>query len=409
MHIRLEDPTVRRPNPRGWAPFALGFRPFYLLAAVFAATAIPLWVFVHLGRVTLPLPGIWWHAHEMIFGFAAAVIVGFLLTAGRNWTGLPTPTGTRLAGLALPTPTGTRLAGLALLWLAGRLAMALEGGAWAALVDAAFLPLAAVILARLLWRRNQSPRNYFVPLLVGALAVANGAFHLARLDMLAVDPLRLLHAALGLVVVLETVIAGRVTPGFTAAAIKGVRQWRSAKLDVATIALTLLTLTAWLLDLPAGLVVPLAVLAVAAHAVRAWGWNPWAARREPLLWILHLAYAWIPIGLALVAAAELQWVPASAPIHAFGIGSTGGLIIGMITRTAIGHTGRGMKVGAGETAAYALVLLAALARELTLVFLPTLALAGIHAAAALWSLAFLIYLFRYAPWLLRPRIDGQPG
>lgn len=396
MFVRLEDPVVRRPLTAKWALFALGFRPFYLLAAFLAATAIPLWVFVYMGKVTLPLPGIWWHAHEMIFGFAAAVIVGFLFTAGRNWTGLPTPTGKPLAALAG-------------LWLAGRLAMLLGDGAWVAWVDAAFLPVAALVLARLLWRANQSRHNYFVPLLISVLALANLSFHLARAGWLESEPLHFLHMALMLIVMLETVIAGRVTPGFTASTIKGVRQWRPVWLTIATITLTGLAFAAWLLRLPAGLVATLALSAALAHLARAFGWNPWAARRHPMLWILHVSYGWIPVGLLLLAAQSLGWMPVSAPMHAFGIGATGGLIIGMITRTALGHTGRQLKVGAGETAAYALVPLAALVRVATLAFLPALALVGIHMAASLWALAFAIYLLRYTPWLARPRQDGQPG
>jgi len=396
MFVRLEDPVVRRPPTTQWALFALGFRPFYLLAALLAATAIPLWVLVFMGKLTLPLPGIWWHAHEMIFGFAAAVVVGFLFTAGRNWTGLPTPIGTSLAALAG-------------LWLAGRFAMLLGEGVWVALVDGAFLPVVAVVLARLLWRGNQARQNYFVPVLIGALALANICFHLAWLTFLEVDPLRCLYAALMLIVLLETVIAGRVTPGFTASTIKGVRQWRPVWLDIATIALTGLAFMAWLLRLPVGLTTTLALVAAIAHFARAFGWNPWATRGEPMLWILHLSYLWIPVGLLLLAAEQLGWVPLSAAMHAFGIGATGGLIIGMITRTALGHTGRMLKVGAGETAAYVLVPLAALVRVVTLVYLPALAMAGIHIAATLWALAFAIYLLRYAPWLARPRLDGQPG
>lgn len=396
MFVRLEDPVVRRPPTAKWALFALGFRPFYLLAALLAATAIPLWVVVYMGKVTLPLPGIWWHAHEMIFGFAAAVIVGFLFTAGRNWTGLPTPIGKSLAALAG-------------LWLAGRFAMLLSAGAWVALVDAAFLPVAAVVLAKLLWRANQSRHNYFVPVLLGALALANLCFHLARLSLIDIDPLRCLHAALMLIVLLETVIAGRVTPGFTASTVKGVRQWRPVWLDIATIVLTGLAFLAWLLRMPVAFAAVVALCAALAHLVRMGGWNPWAARRAPMLWILHLSYLWIPLGLLLLMAQQLEWVPLSAAMHAFGIGATGGLIIGMITRTALGHTGRLLKVGAGETAAYALVLLAAFVRVSTLVFLPALAMLGIHIAATLWALAFAIYLLRYAPWLARPRIDGQPG
>jgi uncharacterized protein involved in response to NO len=129
----------------------------------------------------------------------------------------------------------------------------------------------------------------------------------------------------------------------------------------------------------------------------------------PLLWILHVSHFWIPVGLGLIAATELGWLPRSAAVHALTIGATGGLIIGMTTRTALGHTGRLLVAGRVETAAYALVQLAALARVLTVAVIPAAATAGIHLAATAWVLAFLLYLWRYLPWLIRPRVDGQPG
>lgn len=397
MLVRLEEPRLRKPPASGgWAPFALGFRPFYLLAAAFAVLAIPYWVLVWQGKAQTPLPGVWWHAHEMLFGFAAAAIVGFLFTAGRNWTGLSTPTGWPLAALAL-------------VWLFGRWAMLADDGGWPALFNAGFLGLAALALARILWRRGQSWRNYFVPALLAGLALANLCFHLGRLGIVAVDPMRSLHAALGLVVLLETIIAGRVTPSFTAAAVKGVRQWRHPLLDAATLAATGIALAVWVV-VPAAPFAPVAYVAAAGlHLLRAGGWNPWAARGMPLLWILHLANLWIPLGFLLLAATAAGALSGSAAVHAFGIGATGGLILGMITRTALGHTGRALKVGAGETAAYAAILLAALARVGTQTFLPQAAALGIHLAAALWTVAFALYLIRYAPWLLRPRADGQPG
>ena len=166
--IPLTDPVRRPARPGGFALWALGFRPFYLLAAAFSALAVLAWVFVLTGQLRMPMAGIWWHAHEMLFGFAAAVIVGFLFTAGRNWTGLATPTGGPLALLAL-------------LWLGGRLGMAFDGGPAAAMVDMAFLPLAALAIARVLLRAG-ARRNYFVVGILGLLSLANIAFHLARLD-----------------------------------------------------------------------------------------------------------------------------------------------------------------------------------------------------------------------------------
>ena len=396
MFVRLEEPRIRRSATPGWAPLALGFRPFYLLAAVFSAIAIAIWVAIQLGVLELPLPGMWWHAHEMVFGFVAAVVTGFLFTAGRNWTGLPTPQGMRLALLVL-------------LWLSGRVAMAVGSGIVVAMVDGVFLPLVTLILARLLWRRRQSPRNYFVPVLTGLLAAANIAFHLARLGVLAVDPLLAVHAGLAVVVVLETVIGGRVTPGFTASAVKGVRQWRSPALDLAVILLTAVTLAAWLSGLAGHWVAPLAVSAALLHLARAGGWNPAAARGQPLLWILHVGNAWIPVGFLLLAGWAWAGLPRSAPLHALAIGATGSLIIGMITRTALGHTGRNLIVGWAERAAYLLVTAAALLRVLTLTLLPGLAFPGMLLAAACWITAFLTYALRYGPWLMRTRVDGQPG
>lgn len=393
--IPLGEPTVRRPGPPHFALWALGFRPFYLLAAAFAALGVPLWVMVWSGGLALPLPGMEWHAHEMLFGFVAAVVVGFLYTAGRNWTGLPTPSGMALAGLAA-------------LWLAGRLAMALSASPWAAAIDLAFLPVAAVPLARVLWKAG-SRRNYFVILILGLLATANLGFHLLRHGVLAGDPLTALHTALGLVVVLETVIGGRVIPSFTASALRGVKQWQHAWLDRAAIGVGAVALGLFALA-PHGSAAPLMALAAAVlHLARWAGWNPWATRQVPLLWSLHAAYAWIPLGLALIAATEWELLPRSAGIHALAIGATGGLIIGMITRTALGHTGRPLQAGRSETLAYLGVQFAAVARVLTLAAIPVASTAGVHLAATCWSLAFLLYLWRYLPWLMRSRIDGQPG
>jgi uncharacterized protein involved in response to NO len=166
-------------KPVGNVLWSIGFRPFYLLAALFACVAVPLWVLNLAGVVALPLPGMLWHAHEMIFGFAAAVIVGFLYTAGRNWTGLPTPSGAPLAALAA-------------LWLAGRIGLLLSGGMAAAVVDVLFLPVAAIGLGQVLIRAGNR-RNYFMLGILGALSLANLAFHFARLGLLGIDPLVALH------------------------------------------------------------------------------------------------------------------------------------------------------------------------------------------------------------------------
>ena len=392
--IRLDEPSTKRIPPDTFSLWALGFRPFYLLAALFAAIAVPVWAVAYSGAIELPMPGIWWHAHEMIFGFAVAVIIGFLFTAGRNWTGLDTPTGKPLMVLAG-------------VWLAGRLAMAFGSGAWVAIVDLAFLPVAAGMLLRVLIKAK-SKRNYFVGALPAMLALANLFFHLAALGVIEADPLTAMHLALGLVVLLETIVGGRVIPMFTFNAVRGVKQWRNVQVDWAAAIATGIALLLWALGAGAwaGAV---SLVAAALQAVRLGGWNPLATRGHPILWVLHLAYLWIPLGLALIALTQFGVLPRSAGIHALAIGATGGLIIGMITRTALGHTGRMLIAGGIETAAYALVLIAALVWVLTVGFLPVAQLGGVHAAATLWSIAFLLYVWRYAPFLLRARVDGKEG
>lgn len=391
--IRLDEPTTRRIDPKRFALFALGFRPFYLLAAVFAAVAIPAWALMLAGMPGTAWPGAWWHAHEMLFGFAVAVIVGFLFTAGKVWTGLATPTGLALQGLAS-------------LWLAGRIAMASGGGLLVAIVDCAFLFVCAAVFMRLLLKAR-SHRNYGIGVLMLVLACTNLAFHLAAGGVLRVDPLQVMLLAVVLVVTLETVMAGRVVPMFTANALRGVKQWRRAWLDRAAIMLTLAALTTWVVH-PG---TPAALLASAAGAlqlVRSLGWNPLATWRNPLLWVLHLSHLWIPAGLALAAMSVWGWVPRSAAVHALTIGSMAGLIIGMITRTALGHTGRMLQAGPVETACYVLVHLAALTRVATLTLLPAFASAGVHLASTAWTLAFVLYLWRYVPVLSRARADGRP-
>ncbi|TAH48982.1 MAG: NnrS family protein [Betaproteobacteria bacterium] len=392
--IRLDEPTTHRIPPDTFSLFALGFRPFYLLAAMFSMVAIPLWALVYSGVLHTQIPGIWWHAHEMIFGFAAAVIVGFLFTAGKTWTGLDTPTGKPLAVLAA-------------VWIAGRLAMAFGGNLIAALADVVFLPVCATIFFAVLLR-SKSQRNYFIGGLLCVLSVANLAFHLAQLGVVAVDPLKTLHFALGLIVLLETIIAGRVVPMFTANALRGVKQWRNKGFDYTAIGFTAAALVLW-----AGEAGPwaaaVAVIAALLQFVRAGGWNPWATRVNALLWILHVSHLWIPVGLLLLAATQWGLLPRSAGVHALAIGATGGLIIGMITRTALGHTGRMLVAGPVETAAYVLVQIAAVARVLTVAAIPAAATGGVHLAATLWAIAFALYAWRYFPFLTRARVDGKPG
>jgi uncharacterized protein involved in response to NO len=377
--------------------FRLGFRPFYLGAAAFALFAVPYWIAGLLGWVTLPstMPPLFWHAHEMLFGFAMAVIVGFLLTAGKAWTGLATPRGATLAAMAG-------------LWLAARLAALGAPYAVYALLDMALLPWVAWVLARVLLKAGNR-RNLPLVVILLLMATANLMFHAAVLGWLRVDPLRALHAGLALIVMIECVIAGRVIPAFTMAALPGRQLKVPAGLERSTLAVTAVSLAAWVL-LPAhpATAVGLA-LAALLHLARLWHWQPWRTRARPILWVLHAAYAWLPVGFGLLAWAQVGGVAASAGIHALAVGATAGLIIGMVTRTARGHTGRALKVSRLEVAAYLLVAGAAVAR----VLLPTLAPAhttnGLVLSASAWAIAFALYLWVFTPWLLSSRMDGKDG
>jgi len=382
---------------RRFALFDLGFRPFYLLAALLAALNIPLWVAQWHGVVPQAgqLTGMAWHAHEMVFGFAAAVITGFLFTAARNWTGLPTPTGRRLAALAA-------------LWVAGRVVILTGPGLLAAIVDGAFLPIVALSL----WfplKRSGNRNLFFVGLLL-LFAVANLLFHLSRLGVISLAPTVPAQGALFLVVIIVSVMSGRVTPSFTQNAIPSAHIRRVEGLDAAAIGTLAATLIGQLSGTPAWLLAPLALVTAALHAVRLALWDPLSTLGSPILWILHLSYAWIPVGLLLLALSTMGVGVAPALfIHALGAGAVSGTIIGMITRTARGHSGHPLQVGRAETAAYVLVHVGALIR----VFGPLVAPAHygvlLVAAGATWSTAFLIYLIVYWPMLAWSRLDGRPG
>jgi uncharacterized protein involved in response to NO len=400
LYASPTEPTAA-PQFSGWPLLRLGFRPFYVGAAAFALLSIPLWVAVYLGQwnLAMALPPLLWHAHEMLFGFAVAVILGFLLTAVKAWTGLGTPRGAALGALAL-------------LWLAARVAAVTGPYTLYAVLDLALLPLVAAVLTRLLLRaRNR--RNLPLAAMLMLLALAHGVFHLSLVGVLDVSPLAPLYAALALIVMIECVIAGRVIPAFTMSATLGLKLQVRAPVERAALALTALALLLWVFAPPeagwnmfGGFTLVLAALAQVGRLLQ---WQPAITRHRPILWILHLSYAWIPLGLALLAAARFGALSMSAGVHALAIGATGGLIIGMMTRTARGHTGRALQVSRAEIAAYVLVMLAAAIRVLLPLAMPSWLPLALVLSASGWATAFAIYLFIYTPWLLKTRFDGKDG
>jgi len=239
--------------------------------------------------------------------------------------------------------------------------------------------------------------------------LANVVFHAAVLGWLAVDPLRALYAGLALVVMIECVIAGRVIPAFTMAALPGIKLQVPARLEQLTLGVTALSLASWVLLPPNALTATGFVLAAGLHGLRLWLWKPWRTRARPILWVLHLAYAWLPVGFALLAWAQVGGVAQSAGIHALAVGATAGLIVGMITRTARGHTGRPLQASRLEVAAYLLIALAAVARVLLPLLAPQHSAVWWVLAAAAWSAAFALYLWVFTPWLCSGRLDGKDG
>lgn len=383
------------------AVWGKGFRPFFLLAALFAVAMVPLWLLVVGGSVAPRryLEPISWHAHEMIFGFVAAVLAGFLLTAVGNWT-------------KRETAVGAPLALLALLWLAGRGAMLLGNGWPPALVaglDLAFLPALALALGRPLLAAKER-RNLVMLAVVGALFLSNVAVHLDALGVLPPGSARTAcRVSLDLVTLVMLIIAGRVFPMFTrnatqAADVRSI-PWLDAGCAGSMALLTLVDAVALPLPVSASLAGVVGVLA----AARAVGWGARHTLREPLLWILHVGYGWLVLGL-LLRAASWGWPNlATLATHALTVGAIGSLTLGMMARVSLGHTGRLLAAPAPLAAVFVAINIAALVRVAGPVLVPTRYFEVLVAATAFWSVAFAVFLVIYGRVLTAPRVDGRSG
>ena len=378
------------------AVLALGFRPFFLLAGGFAVLFLPLWLAVLSGDWTLhgDLKGPAWHAHEMLFGFAGAVIAGFLLTAVRNWTGKPTTSGWPLAALGG-------------LWLLARL-LNLWGGALpltlVVLVDAAFLPAIGVVIA-LPILRTANWRNIAFPPMLMLLGAVNIMSHLEY--SLGASAAQI---ALDVVVVIVILITGRIVPNFTASAL-GIEVTRRPTVDKAIFACMAGVLIFDRVPKAESGRALLSLIAGVLLGVRMIGWGTRQTLRTPLLWVLHLGHAWLALGLVLRGVSILapDLVPGATATHALTVGCIATLILGMMSRVGLGHTGRTLAVGAPIITAFLLLAAAALVRVLVPMASPALLLGGWVAAGALWTAAFGLFMVVYAPILWAPRPDGRAG
>lgn len=399
--MTAEPPTVAR----RMALFAYGFRPFFLLAGLFAVGSVSWWLVAlpDTAGIVQRDAALAWHRHEMLFGFLPAAVAGFMLTAVPSWTGR--------RGYA-----GWPLAGLAAVWLAARVAMLPALGLpplWAAALDLAFLPLLMAMIAPALLRAGIN-HNFPFLLVLAALAIASLLDHLELMGLwphagamgrlLAVDTMLILLALVG----------GRVTPAFTVSGLRqagrAIRITPASALDTSALLSLLLILVVdlgWPGSRAAGIV---ALAAALLHAARLSRWQGHRSLGAPIVAILHLAYTWIPLGLALKAAWLLSgWPPGAHWLHAFSVGAFATTILAVMTRAALGHTGRPITAAPVTVIAYFCISAAALTR----VFGPALAPGHyphmLMLSGVLWILAFVCFLWVYAPILVYSRADGKPG
>jgi len=381
---------------------AKGFRPFFLVAGLLALTLVPLWLLVLRGALVASayVDGAALHAHEMLHGYTVAVLAGFLLTAVSNWT-------------QRETATGTSLLALTLLWGAGRAVM-LTSGAWPGFliagIDLAFLPALIVALARPLFAAGNR-RNYVMLGILAALWGANSVFHLEALGYLPFGSGRRANfAALGVVLLVISIMAARIFPMFTKNATGMASIHSLPKLDrAAAAAILLAAVLEFFIPGSAATGVVFAAAGLLALA-RTTGWGARATWRDPLLWSLHVGHWWLGLGLLLRGASALGFpVLASIATHALTVGAIGGITLAMMARVSLGHTGRMLAAPASMTAAFAAVNAAALVRCIGPLVAPDHYLGVLTASGACWSLAFLVFTVTYAPILFQRRVDGHPG
>lgn len=388
----------------GFGFWRLGFRPFYLGAALFSSAAILFWLALLFGGHTLPgtsLPPVVWHAHEMVFGFALAVIAGFLLTASNNWSGI------------LPA-AGLPLATLWLIWFAARMLMGLsllhDQIVLAAMLDVTFNALLATLLFRVLWLAKLW-KNFSLLGIVTLLGALNAWFYITILSDTPGNPLYPIELGLLAIMMMLVIMGGRVIPNFTQNAIRGISLWKPPFLTIATPIATLLGIIGWLAA-PPRIAIVICLIAAAINTARWIGWKPWKALMQPMLCVLQLGYTWIPITLICMGLESFGLAPRSLPVHALATGAMSLIIAGMITRTAMGHTGRPIIARRSDTSFFLLIGISAITRVLaSLPVLQTIDWVNplLITAGTTWALGFLIYVVQYAPWLWRPRIDGRPG
>lgn len=397
--LHIQSPS-QKPHP--FALFNLGFRPFFLFAALFSLISMGVWAAIYLGGKTIPGLSIapqQWHAHEMLFGYALAVVAGFLLTAVRNWTNIPTLTGIKLALLLA-------------LWLAARVLMLAAPQQVLAIfiLDVGFNLALAIAVAIPLIQAKQLKQLGIVSKVV-LLGLANACFYLGVLGQLEQGVRWGLYSALYLILSLIFVMARRVVPFFIERGVGSpVQLLNRVWVDRSSLMLMLLF---WLVDVftPwAGLAALLAAALFAVHAIRLWDWHTPGVWKKPLLWVLLLAYGAALLGFLLKALAALLPLSPYLAVHAFAVGGIGLMTVGMMARVILGHTGRDIQQAPRWLGPVFMALLLALVARVALpLIVPGYAFEWMALALAAWLYAYAVFLWIYAPMLIKPRVDGQPG
>jgi len=391
--IQLQE--RRQPSP--FSLFNLAFRPFFLGGALSAIALMAVWLVMYSGGLQAHhySYGVYWHAHEMLFGFTLAIIAGFLMTAVKTWTNVQTLYSWPLAALFC-------------LWLSARVLPLFPSVEpfLIAIVDLAFAPLVAICVAWPVIRSRNYRNLMFIPLLLGFFA-ANLLMHLQLLGYTQATAHLGIQLGLFLIVMIITILGGRVIPFFTERGVTGVQVKKYPWLEKGIIPLS----AAWvLLSLTenTALILVSSILLGVANLIRLWGWFDKRIFSVALVWILQLGYLFIALGFILYSLSLLELINTSLAFHAFAAGGIGGLTLGMMARVSLGHTGRPLNVGPTIITAFVLMLLAALVR-LSVGLLPISYLTTLHLSGTLWMLAWVLFLMKYTHILIKPRVDGVYG
>lgn len=400
--IQITDLKTEEKTPALWR---LAFRPFFLAGSIFSFISLFIWQLILSNKlqVTPYGGGYWWHIHEMVFGFVLTIVVGFLLTAVQTWSGLRAINNKPLIALFS-------------VWLCGRIGLLLPTvipQSFIALIDISFLPLAAFFLAKPIVKRKMYRNLFFVPLLL-MFALLNGLMHAYILFAVPLNISNLSYTTLLLISFIISVMIGRVLPMFTANGTGSTRvnnlryiEWLS---NGSLLLLTAISTVNIFFSVNNLLFTILFMIAATSQTYRWLRWRPWITMNAPLLWSLHISVCFLCIALLLLGISySVTSIPKQHIWHLLTIGCVANIILSMMSRVSLGHTGRVLQTSPIMSIAFVCLPLAAIIRSLGAWLLPQFYLVVITLSTILWLLSFLIFIIHYTPILFKPRIDGRPG